>query len=361
MAAEPNPALGLIQALLAVPGLDTARYGLPIDIVGLRTSRVTASCTAGEEMVLLCDATAGAITITLPPVDNNTGRCYFIKKTDSSANAVTVDGNADETIETAASFTLSSQFHWYGIVCDGATWHRISRWAAPNFLALVDVPSSYSGAALKGLRVNAGATAVEFATLLSTFLELTDTPDSFAGQAGKRLAVNATEDALILLSSTFLGLTDVPDSYSGAGGKYVAINSGATAVEFITPPFKVVSSLVIDTNQDTEGDASYADCAGTGSVTTTVTCTLVITASFRHRVDNASGTSSVKLVNAADATLGTVIRSTAETEFQANQIIARVTGVAAGTYTCNLMHVISNAAYNSYVDDKQILIVAYPE
>lgn len=126
-------------------------------------------------------------------------------------------------------------------------------------------------------------------------------------------------------------------------------------------PNRIVSSLVINTNQDSEGAGSYADCAGTGSITTTVTCTLIITASFRHRVSNASATSSIKLVNAADATLGTVIRATAETEFQANQIIARVTGVAAGTYTCNLMHVVSNAAYDSYVDDKQFLIVAYPE
>ena len=68
------------------------------------------------------------------------------------------------------------------------------------FTSLTDVPSSYAGQSLKGVRVNSGSTALEFFTLLSTFLEL----------------------------------GDVPSSYTGAESKVVAVNSGATGLEFIT-------------------------------------------------------------------------------------------------------------------------------
>jgi len=76
---------------------------------------------------------------------------------------------------------------------------------ATAFTGLSDVPASYSGAALKAVRVNASATGLEFYT-----------PSSGG-------------------STTFIGLTDVPASYTGQTLKAVRVNAGETALEFYTP------------------------------------------------------------------------------------------------------------------------------
>lgn len=60
------------------------------------------------------DATAGAVTITLPTLDTNTkvpaGKFYRVMKTDASVNAVTVSAGAGQTINGAASVTLATQY-----------------------------------------------------------------------------------------------------------------------------------------------------------------------------------------------------------------------------------------------------------
>jgi hypothetical protein len=82
----------------------------------------TGAYTAADETVILCNATSAAFTITLPAAATNKDRIYVIKKTDASANAVTVDGNAAETIDDAATQTLASQYDSIMIVCDGTEW-----------------------------------------------------------------------------------------------------------------------------------------------------------------------------------------------------------------------------------------------
>lgn len=65
---------------------------------------------------------------------------------------------------------------------------------ATTFIALTDTPGSYSGQALKGVRVNATPNALEFYD--RTFPSLTDTPASLTGQADKPLMVKADETGL---------------------------------------------------------------------------------------------------------------------------------------------------------------------
>ena len=69
--------------------------------------------------VVLCDVSGGAFTVTLPAASGVLGRIYHIKKTDSSGNAVTVDGNASETIDGSTTVTLTAQFESIMIICDG--------------------------------------------------------------------------------------------------------------------------------------------------------------------------------------------------------------------------------------------------
>jgi len=68
------------------------------------------------------DASGGAITVTLPAAASCTGRRYDIKKVDSSANAVTIDGDSAETIDGAATKVLSSQYSSVTIISNGSGW-----------------------------------------------------------------------------------------------------------------------------------------------------------------------------------------------------------------------------------------------
>jgi len=82
-----------------------------------------AAYTAATEEYLFCDATGGAFSITLPAV--SAGLQYTIKKTDSSANAVTIDGNASETIDGELTQILTTQYDAITIVSDGTSWFTI--------------------------------------------------------------------------------------------------------------------------------------------------------------------------------------------------------------------------------------------
>jgi hypothetical protein len=67
------------------------------------------------------------------------------------------------------------------------------------------------------------------------FISLTDVPTSYTGSALKWLRVNSTPDGLEFFTPTFKMLSDVPSSYTGQGLKALRVNAGATAIEFYTP------------------------------------------------------------------------------------------------------------------------------
>jgi len=92
--------------------------GLHLNIVA-KTENYTA--TAIDDTII-CDATGGAFTITLPAASTVSGKIYNIKKIDVSANAVTIDGDDSETIDDAATKALSSQYDSLTIQSSGAEW-----------------------------------------------------------------------------------------------------------------------------------------------------------------------------------------------------------------------------------------------
>lgn len=75
-----------------------------------------------NDAVILADATAGAITITLKPAAECVQKRVTIKKTDSSGNSVTIDGNGAETIDGAATKSLATQYKSYDLVSYGGAW-----------------------------------------------------------------------------------------------------------------------------------------------------------------------------------------------------------------------------------------------
>ena len=72
--------------------------------------------------VVTGDATGAAFTITLPAAASSTGLELTFKKIDVSGNAVTIDGNASETIDGATTYALTTQYQKVTIICDGTNW-----------------------------------------------------------------------------------------------------------------------------------------------------------------------------------------------------------------------------------------------
>lgn len=93
---------------------------------GHKSVAKTAAYTLGwsDELVLV-DATAGAVTITLPPAAQSRGQRVVVKKTDASGNAVTVDGSGAETIDGAATAALAAQYDSVDIQSDGTSWWKV--------------------------------------------------------------------------------------------------------------------------------------------------------------------------------------------------------------------------------------------
>ena len=73
--------------------------------------------------VNLVNAAGGSILVNLPSPPISAGRLIYVKKTDSSANTVTIDQSASETIDGGASYILYNQYESVMLVCDGTNWH----------------------------------------------------------------------------------------------------------------------------------------------------------------------------------------------------------------------------------------------
>jgi hypothetical protein len=84
-----------------------------------KSSGYTATAT---DYAIMCDASGGGFTITLPAAASHTGRVYHIKKIDLSGNIVTVDGNSSETIDDATTAVLTTQYESITIQSDGDEW-----------------------------------------------------------------------------------------------------------------------------------------------------------------------------------------------------------------------------------------------
>ena len=73
---------------------------------------------------IFADATAGDITITLPPIIDSDGLVFTIVKDDTTSNLVIIDGFGSEPIDTEETQTLSTPNSVLDIVgdLDGNRW-----------------------------------------------------------------------------------------------------------------------------------------------------------------------------------------------------------------------------------------------
>ena len=107
------------------------------------------------------DASGGAITVNLPAAATAKNGFYItIKKTDSSANGVTIDGDGSETIDGDTTKVLTNQYQVITVVSDG------SEWFAAESQAVLDLKAeqSVSGTSVDFTGITAAAKRITIMT-----------------------------------------------------------------------------------------------------------------------------------------------------------------------------------------------------
>lgn len=75
--------------------------------------------------VKLADASAAALTFTLPDATLAVDKVFTFKKIDVTANTVTIDGNGTQTIDGQATYVLYDQYAVIQIIANGGNWYRL--------------------------------------------------------------------------------------------------------------------------------------------------------------------------------------------------------------------------------------------
>ncbi len=78
-----------------------------------------------SDVICIADATSGTITYNLPAAASSTGQRLYIKKTDSSANGVTIQANGAETIDGNNQKVINTANQCLTVACDGTAWYII--------------------------------------------------------------------------------------------------------------------------------------------------------------------------------------------------------------------------------------------
>ena len=97
-------------------------YLTQIRLITFASSPATLTLNPGQ--TALVDATNGAVSIVLPDA-TATYNIYNIKKTDSSANTVTINTTSSQTIDGSASAVIQVQYVCVSVVSDGTKWNII--------------------------------------------------------------------------------------------------------------------------------------------------------------------------------------------------------------------------------------------
>lgn len=117
-------ALGGGNTFLKSDGNDiTWGVATTMDVLTTSTNYSVTTGYSGRYVIVLVDASGGSRTVTLYAASGRSGNQVSVKKTDSSANTVTIDGNASETIDASTTQVISAQFTSLSMVCDGSNWH----------------------------------------------------------------------------------------------------------------------------------------------------------------------------------------------------------------------------------------------
>lgn len=158
-----------------------------------------------------CDATSGALTITLPAAATSAGWRFHITKVDTSVNAVTIDGNASEQVNGDLTQVLHFQWESAELACDGTKW--VMRRTVHQRVSAKSANFTVGGLGpVYAITVGAGVITVT----LPPAAEMKDVPITLkrvdGGAGSVSLTTNSTE--------TVDGTNDPTGLFNGAGTQY---------------------------------------------------------------------------------------------------------------------------------------------
>lgn len=90
------------------------------------TSKTANYTITANDYTITGDATSGNITFTLPTAVGIAGVMYVVKKVDASGNSVIIDGNGAETIDGAATLSITVQYNSVILQSNGTNWYKIN-------------------------------------------------------------------------------------------------------------------------------------------------------------------------------------------------------------------------------------------
>ena len=88
-------------------------------------SKTTTYAILTTDQVVLCNASSGSFTATLPTAVGVTGKQYEIKKTDTSNYVVTVATTSSQTIDGFTTNVIAGGYESITVVSDGANWNQV--------------------------------------------------------------------------------------------------------------------------------------------------------------------------------------------------------------------------------------------
>jgi hypothetical protein len=105
-------------------------YWVPVALQGDATGweSITTTATAGNVRYYTCSDAGGSYTITLPAATSLPRNWqYTFKKSNSSANTITIDADGAATIDGAATYPLTTQYQFVTIRRAGTNWDIIAK------------------------------------------------------------------------------------------------------------------------------------------------------------------------------------------------------------------------------------------
>lgn len=131
-----------------------------------KTGDYTVAAADGEDLLVNGDASTGSFTLTLYASANHAGNRITVKKTDSTTNKITIDGNLAELVDDASTFVLGIPNEAVTLECTGSGWKIVAYFQAENPIS----PAISSGALTLDMKastvfevsLNANITSISF-------------------------------------------------------------------------------------------------------------------------------------------------------------------------------------------------------
>jgi len=94
---------------------------------GETVTETSVAITASNKRIILADATANDITVTLPSAATSLDVPYTIKKIDNTTNIVIIEGDGGDTIDNDLNQVIRDQYEGITMVSDGAEWYVVNK------------------------------------------------------------------------------------------------------------------------------------------------------------------------------------------------------------------------------------------